>query len=70
MEKQKVADLKLYLQEDSVLVTAVKLTAFYNLNTALHEFEEATTLQKNEIISIHSYQDNRRPDALVNATEK
>ena len=70
MEKNKVADLKLYFQEDSDLVTAVKLTAFYNLNEALQKFEEATILEKNEIISIYLYQDNRNADGLVNAIEK
>ena len=69
MEKEKVANLKFYLQEDSVLVTAVRLTALYKLNEALNEFEEATVLENNEI-STHSYQDNGNTDCLVNAIVK
>ena len=70
MEKKKAADQKLYFQEDSDLVTAVKLTAFYNLNEVLHEFEEAATLEQNSIISTYWYQDNRKPDGLVTAVRK
>ena len=70
MENGKDANVKFYLQGDSVLVTAVKLTAFYKLNDALNEFEEEATILENNEISAHSYQDKGKTDGLLNAIVK